>query len=249
MSPTYELPPGFAREYARLSREQRRDFREAVSKLIVPLRPAATRPAQAAGRDEPGGPTADDDGCFGGGRVHLGRIMPTRRNSMPICDTARVRWPRGGDERGDPSCIGSPGSRPRCCSCTRAGRSGRRRTSGPGRSRRGSPTTGEDLRDCALREMGEELGSRLRLARATTLVELGTVRQKGGKVVHGWAAEADFDPASAAQQHIRDRVAAALRRRARVPGGRSGRVVRPGARQAEDHRRPGRLRRPPARSS
>ena len=37
MSPTYELPAGFAREYARLSREQSRDFREAVSKLINAL--------------------------------------------------------------------------------------------------------------------------------------------------------------------------------------------------------------------
>ena len=37
MSPTYELPAGFAREYALLSREQRRDFREAISKLISAL--------------------------------------------------------------------------------------------------------------------------------------------------------------------------------------------------------------------
>ncbi len=27
------------------------------------------------------------------------------------------------------------------------------------------------------------------------MVELGSVRQKGGKVVHAWAAEGDFDPA------------------------------------------------------
>ena len=38
MSPTYELPAGFAREYARLSREQRRAFREAVAKLIDALK-------------------------------------------------------------------------------------------------------------------------------------------------------------------------------------------------------------------
>ena len=30
MSPTYELPPGFAREFARLPREQRRAFQAAV---------------------------------------------------------------------------------------------------------------------------------------------------------------------------------------------------------------------------
>ena len=27
------------------------------------------------------------------------------------------------------------------------------------------------------------------------MIELGSVRQKGGKVVHAWAAEADLDPA------------------------------------------------------
>lgn len=53
---------------------------------------------------------------------------------------------------------------------------------------------GEDHRDCALRELEEELGSRLDLA-AEALIELGSVRQKGGKVVHCWAAEGDFDPA------------------------------------------------------
>jgi predicted NUDIX family NTP pyrophosphohydrolase len=26
------------------------------------------------------------------------------------------------------------------------------------------------------------------------MIELGSVRQKGGKVVHAWAAEGDFDP-------------------------------------------------------
>jgi hypothetical protein len=34
MSPTYEAPAGFAREFARLPREQRRAFRKAVAKLI-----------------------------------------------------------------------------------------------------------------------------------------------------------------------------------------------------------------------
>jgi predicted NUDIX family NTP pyrophosphohydrolase len=53
---------------------------------------------------------------------------------------------------------------------------------------------GEDLRACALRELKEELGAPPELA-PDSLIELGTVRQKSGKVVHGWAAEADFDPA------------------------------------------------------
>ncbi len=48
---------------------------------------------------------------------------------------------------------------------------------------------------CALRELEEELGSRLGLGPAD-LTELGSVRQKGGKRVHCWAAEAEFDPAT-----------------------------------------------------
>jgi predicted NUDIX family NTP pyrophosphohydrolase len=52
---------------------------------------------------------------------------------------------------------------------------------------------GEELRDCALREFAEELGAVPPL-RAHALIELGSVRQKGGKVVHAWAAEGEFDP-------------------------------------------------------
>ena len=59
---------------------------------------------------------------------------------------------------------------------------------------KGEAEEDEDLRDCALREMGEELGPAVAVD-ASGLLELGTVRQKGGKLVHAWAAEADFDPA------------------------------------------------------
>jgi predicted NUDIX family NTP pyrophosphohydrolase len=52
----------------------------------------------------------------------------------------------------------------------------------------------EPLR-CALRELEEELGSSFSLA-AAELTTLGSVRQKAGKIVHCWAAEADFDPAA-----------------------------------------------------
>jgi hypothetical protein len=38
MTPTYELQPGFAREFARLPREQQRAFRRAVVKLIAALK-------------------------------------------------------------------------------------------------------------------------------------------------------------------------------------------------------------------
>jgi len=43
---------------------------------------------------------------------------------------------------------------------------------------------------CALREFEEETGTR---PAADALVDLGEVRQKGGKVVAAWAAEGDLD--------------------------------------------------------
>ncbi|HXS33263.1 MAG TPA: NUDIX domain-containing protein [Solirubrobacterales bacterium] len=52
---------------------------------------------------------------------------------------------------------------------------------------------GEEPLRCALRELEEELGSPFSFA-AEELDELGSVRQKAGKVVHCWAAEGDFDP-------------------------------------------------------
>lgn len=59
---------------------------------------------------------------------------------------------------------------------------------------KGEPEEGEELLACALRELREELGPAPDLA-AASLIPLGSVRQRGGKVVHAWAAEADFDPA------------------------------------------------------
>jgi predicted NUDIX family NTP pyrophosphohydrolase len=63
---------------------------------------------------------------------------------------------------------------------------------------KGEPDPGEDLRRCALREMGEELGPAAPAVDAADLIELGSIRQKGGKRVHAWAAEAEFDPAALA---------------------------------------------------
>lgn len=60
---------------------------------------------------------------------------------------------------------------------------------------KGECEDGEDPRDCALRELGEELGAAPALE-AGAPIELGSVRQKSGKVVHAWAAEGDFDPAA-----------------------------------------------------
>jgi predicted NUDIX family NTP pyrophosphohydrolase len=50
----------------------------------------------------------------------------------------------------------------------------------------------EDLLHAAQREFEEETGIRP----SGPFVELGTVTQKGGKVVHAWAVEADCDPAA-----------------------------------------------------
>jgi predicted NUDIX family NTP pyrophosphohydrolase len=49
----------------------------------------------------------------------------------------------------------------------------------------------EDPRACALREFEEETGTALA---PSALIELGSVRQRGGKVVSAWAVEGDLDP-------------------------------------------------------
>ncbi len=59
---------------------------------------------------------------------------------------------------------------------------------------KGECEEGEEPRDCALRELAEELGAAPELD-PEALVALGSVRQKSGKVVEAWAGEGDFDPA------------------------------------------------------
>jgi predicted NUDIX family NTP pyrophosphohydrolase len=54
----------------------------------------------------------------------------------------------------------------------------------------------ESARVCALREMGEELGAAAPALTPEQLLDLGSVRQKSGKVVEAWAAEGEFDPAA-----------------------------------------------------
>jgi predicted NUDIX family NTP pyrophosphohydrolase len=49
---------------------------------------------------------------------------------------------------------------------------------------------GEDPRACALREFEEETGTALA---SNDLVDLGSVKQKGGKTVTAWAVEGDLD--------------------------------------------------------
>jgi predicted NUDIX family NTP pyrophosphohydrolase len=55
---------------------------------------------------------------------------------------------------------------------------------------KGEYDDGEDPQACALREFEEETGTRLP---AGELADLGSVKQKGGKVVTAWAAEGDLD--------------------------------------------------------
>jgi predicted NUDIX family NTP pyrophosphohydrolase len=54
---------------------------------------------------------------------------------------------------------------------------------------KGEAADDEDLRDRARLEFGEEIGIE---PPASDWIELGTVKQKGGKTVHAWALEADL---------------------------------------------------------
>jgi predicted NUDIX family NTP pyrophosphohydrolase len=56
---------------------------------------------------------------------------------------------------------------------------------------KGEHDDGEDARACALREFEEETGS---APDAGEMTDLGSVRQKSGKVVQAWALEGDLDP-------------------------------------------------------
>jgi predicted NUDIX family NTP pyrophosphohydrolase len=55
----------------------------------------------------------------------------------------------------------------------------------------------EEPRACAIRELEEELGAAPVLD-PKQLIELGSIKQKAGKIVEAWAAEAEFDPATLA---------------------------------------------------
>ena len=57
---------------------------------------------------------------------------------------------------------------------------------------------GDDLLTVARREFEEETGHFARADGASDPIPLGSIVQKGGKVVHAWAIEGDLDPATAA---------------------------------------------------
>jgi predicted NUDIX family NTP pyrophosphohydrolase len=62
---------------------------------------------------------------------------------------------------------------------------------------KGQIEEGEEPRACAIRELEEELGAAPELD-PEELIELGSIKQRAGKVVEAWAAEAEFDPVALA---------------------------------------------------
>ena len=73
----------------------------------------------------------------------------------------------------------------------------RRKDTGAWSIPKGQIEAEEEARACAIREMEEELGAAPQVD-PEQLLELGSIRQRAGKVVEAWAAEADFDPTALA---------------------------------------------------
>ena len=60
---------------------------------------------------------------------------------------------------------------------------------------KGQVDADEALMDVAKREFGEETGHTV--GSSASMIELGSVKQRGGKTVHAWAVEGDLDPTEA----------------------------------------------------
>ena len=80
---------------------------------------------------------------------------------------------------------------------------------------------GEDLLEAAKREFLEETGT----AVDGEFLDLGAHKQASGKTIVAWACEGDFDTSVAEEQHLRDRMASALRTDGGISGGRPSRMV------------------------
>lgn len=59
---------------------------------------------------------------------------------------------------------------------------------------KGEIEAGESPEAAARRELAEELGEAAESLRGASLLALGTIRQRAGKLVHAWAAEGEVDP-------------------------------------------------------
>ncbi len=57
---------------------------------------------------------------------------------------------------------------------------------------KGQARDGEQLMAVAKREFGEETGHVI--GSSSRLIDLGSIKQRGGKTVHAWALEGDLDP-------------------------------------------------------
>jgi predicted NUDIX family NTP pyrophosphohydrolase len=64
---------------------------------------------------------------------------------------------------------------------------------------KGEVESGEDLLATAIREFQEEIG--IAIDPASRFLPLGSIQQKGGKIVHAWAVEKDWDDAKPIQSN------------------------------------------------
>ena len=100
---------------------------------------------------------------------------------------------------------------------------------------KGEVEQNEDVLAAARREVEEETGARP----SGTFIPLPPVHQTGGKIVHVWAVESDFDPVVTEEQSVRDGMAAQVRQPQVVSRGRSRGLVRSGDCCAQDSRQSG----------
>jgi predicted NUDIX family NTP pyrophosphohydrolase len=65
---------------------------------------------------------------------------------------------------------------------------------------KGEIEPGEDYLETAMREFGEETGQAV--DPKSRFIDLGLIQQKGGKIVHAWAFEGDWDESRPVQSNL-----------------------------------------------